>query len=316
MVCVAKDRASCDGGYVPFDCRMYPLFPAVDKSGKFLGWKSDAARGRGKCPLPLGEITQHIERVRPAINVLLRSISCVKFIKGIAPRLYSKNILEVMPVPVKKTKKKVLSATQNPGVTTEIEWSPQKIKLAALKPYGANPRKPTTIGLEHLDRSISKFGLAEPISVQPDMTVIGGHQRLEILKARGIPEAWCFVPNRSLTKDELAELNVRLNRNVAGMWDWEQMSKWFTIKQLADFGFDGAELDLNFEQESGREQAAREMAGASGPTATVSMELLFEKVEYRNAVVHYLRELTRKYKVRLNGEALYREALERGGKKP
>lgn len=66
-----------------------------------------------------------------------------------------------------------------------IKWTSARIKVSDLKDYEGNPRIITEKGIDDLKESISKFGVAEPIIVNKDYTIIGGHARkktLEILK--------------------------------------------------------------------------------------------------------------------------------------
>jgi hypothetical protein len=44
-VCVAKQTATCDGGYKPLDCKSYPYFPVVKDHEITVGLKGE------KCPL-------------------------------------------------------------------------------------------------------------------------------------------------------------------------------------------------------------------------------------------------------------------------
>ena len=53
-----------------------------------------------------------------------------------------------------------------------------------LKPAVYNPRvelKPGDEEYEKIKRSIEKFGYSDPIVVNRDLTVIGGHQRLKVM---------------------------------------------------------------------------------------------------------------------------------------
>ena len=54
------------------------------------------------------------------------------------------------------------------------------IKINKLKPAEYNPRQITTKQYNDLKESIEKFDLVDPIIVNKDMTVIGGHQRLKV----------------------------------------------------------------------------------------------------------------------------------------
>lgn len=189
-----------------------------------------------------------------------------------------------------------------------IEWTPRKIDLADLRPFEENPRVAMDKGLADLDVSIGKFGLAEPIAVQPDLTVIGGHQRLGILKKRGVRSAWCFVPSRPLTRDELVELNIRLNRNIAGEWDWDVVSANFTPEQLSDFGFDKMETDINLGIPSS--VVGTTLSPRDDNSGVVMLELSFEREESRAVVNQMLKELSTKHKCESMGQALYLEVLE------
>ena len=52
------------------------------------------------------------------------------------------------------------------------------------------------------------------------------------------------VPDRELSIDESRELNVRLNKNVAG-WDFDTLANNFELDDLLDWGFEKSDLDLD-----------------------------------------------------------------------
>lgn len=97
----------------------------------------------------------------------------------------------------------------------KITWRFETRKLSEIKPWDRNPRRITEDGLKDLAASIKRFGLPEPIVLNADGTIIGGHARYQILKKSGAAEAFCAIPSRKLTDKELEELNIRLNKNVA-----------------------------------------------------------------------------------------------------
>ena len=69
---------------------------------------------------------------------------------------------------------------------SEMQW--QTLALEELRPATYNPRKKLKPGdkeYEKIKNSIQEFGYVEPIIVNYDMTVIGGHQRLTVLRALG-----------------------------------------------------------------------------------------------------------------------------------
>ena len=72
----------------------------------------------------------------------------------------------------------------------------RKIKIADLVPATYNPRKALKPGdkeYEKIKRSIEEFGYCEPVIVNSDMTIIGGHQRVTVLKDLGYSEIDCIV---------------------------------------------------------------------------------------------------------------------------
>jgi len=140
-----------------------------------------------------------------------------------------------------------------------MEWQLEKRKLAELKPYEHNPRNITDKGKDNLKKSIDKFGLAEPIVINRDNTIIGGHARFFVLQERGDSECECYVPDRELSEEECKELNVRLNKNIAGEWDWDILANEFEIKDLEEWGFDDKDLSINMPDEEIVEDEAPEI---------------------------------------------------------
>lgn len=123
-----------------------------------------------------------------------------------------------------------------------ITWHIERRPIRDLREHPGNPRLLTKKGLADLRKSVNKFGLAEPLVIQPDGKLIGGHARLKTLEAVGAGEADCMVPDRELTTDEVRELNIRLNRNVAGEWDFDKLANEFDIGELKEWGFEEWEL--------------------------------------------------------------------------
>ncbi len=64
----------------------------------------------------------------------------------------------------------------------------RRIKIADLVPASYNPRKtlkPSDKEYEKIKRSIQEFGYCEPVIVNSDITIIGGHQRVTVLQDLG-----------------------------------------------------------------------------------------------------------------------------------
>ena len=127
----------------------------------------------------------------------------------------------------------------------KIIWRTEKRAVNKLKPCEWNPRQATEKETQDLTNSIEKFSLADPLIINIDNTLIGGHFRLKILKDKGIKEVDVRIPNRKLTDDEVRELNIRLNKNT-GSFDFDMLAN-FDETLLKDIGFESVELDHIFQ---------------------------------------------------------------------
>ena len=130
----------------------------------------------------------------------------------------------------------------------KISWINEKRKIEELNPATYNPRKMSPEQEAQLKMSIDRFDLADPIVVNLNNTIIGGHQRIKILKEQGWKEVDVRVPDRLLTEAEEKELNLRLNKNL-GEWDFNLLSN-FGEDMLQDVGFDTKEIDSIFKLET------------------------------------------------------------------
>lgn len=122
----------------------------------------------------------------------------------------------------------------------------ERIKAA---PY--NPRvdlKPGDVAYERLKRSIEEFDLVEPL-VWNRRTghLVGGHQRLSILRSQGVTEVEVSVVDLSPAREKA--LNVALNNpNLAGDWDLAKLNEVIAeLQSLPEIdatltGFDDSEI--------------------------------------------------------------------------
>lgn len=124
---------------------------------------------------------------------------------------------------------------------SKIEWHLEKRFLNELIPHAKNPRIFTDKGLKDLDKSIDKIGMAQPININTDGTILSGHARLLTLKNKGVKEVDVYVPSRELTEKEQEEVLIRMNANNAGEWDFDKLANEWEQLELEDWG-----LDLNF----------------------------------------------------------------------
>lgn len=124
----------------------------------------------------------------------------------------------------------------------------QKIKIDKLIPATYNPRKdlkPGDAEYIKIKNSIENFGYVSPLIINKDMTVIGGHQRLKVLKELGFTELECIIVDLDKTKEKA--LNIALNK-IQGDWDEEKLEALLQELKLDDFdtnltGFDFDEID-------------------------------------------------------------------------
>jgi len=111
----------------------------------------------------------------------------------------------------------------------------ERKKLAELRPAEYNPRRELQPGepeYEKIARSIEQFGYVDPLVVNKDGTVIGGHQRLRVLIDMGAEEADVVVLD--LDKDREKALNIALNK-ITGSWDAVKLTELIGELDLEDY---------------------------------------------------------------------------------
>jgi len=155
-----------------------------------------------------------------------------------------------------------------------IKWHNKPLLIENIREWAKNPRIIGGKRFQDLVNSMDKFGYVDLIVVNLDGELIGGHARLQKLKADGETEVEARVPDRLLDEKEFEELAIRLNKNIAGEWDFDALVKNFDRDMLEDIGFD----DLNFEDDPGKE-----------PPEKIEPEVAFteELFESHNYVILY-----------------------------
>jgi len=96
------------------------------------------------------------------------------------------------------------------------------IPIGNLNPATYNPRRISRQMLKALKAGIKEFSLVEPLVVNKDMTIIGGHQRFKACLEMGFEEIPCIVLDLSKSKEKA--LNLALNK-VTGEWDKKKLEK-------------------------------------------------------------------------------------------
>lgn len=125
------------------------------------------------------------------------------------------------------------------------------LPVGVLKPAAYNPRKKLKPGdkeYEKIKNSIVEFGFADPLVVNADMTIIGGHQRLTVAMELGYTEVPCAVVDIDKTREKA--LNIALNK-ITGAWDDSLLADLLQDIQNSSFdlgktGFDPPEIETLF----------------------------------------------------------------------
>lgn len=118
------------------------------------------------------------------------------------------------------------------------------LRLSAINPAPYNPRKPLKQGdreWDALNNSIDKFGLVEPLIVNKRTNnLVGGHQRYNVLRSKGVTEAECVIVDVDDQQERL--LNIALNK-IEGDWDYEKLDELFQTMNENDIIFSGFSED-------------------------------------------------------------------------
>jgi hypothetical protein len=119
------------------------------------------------------------------------------------------------------------------------------VKVGDLNPADYNPRKIKPEVMARLKKGIEEFGVVEPLVVNQDNTLIGGHMRLRAATELGIDEVPCFRVD--VDKKREKALNLALNK-LSGEWDYDKLTGLLgELEGLGDLdleltGFDDAEV--------------------------------------------------------------------------
>lgn len=125
----------------------------------------------------------------------------------------------------------------------------KKMKITEIKAAAYNPRKKLKAGdpeYEKLKKAIKEFDLVEPLIWNKQTgNLVGGHQRLTVLKDLGYKEVDVSIVDLDLQKEKA--LNIALNK-ISGEWDvpllkdiLQEIDTGFFDVEVT--GFDAAELE-------------------------------------------------------------------------
>jgi DNA modification methylase len=121
----------------------------------------------------------------------------------------------------------------------------EKRKLKDLKHALYNPRKKLKEGdpeYEKIKSSIEAFGYVDPIIINHDNTIVGGHQRATVLQALGYEEVEVVVTE--LDKQSEKALNIALNK-ITGQWDMPALKDMLLDLEASNFDVELTGFDMN-----------------------------------------------------------------------
>lgn len=134
----------------------------------------------------------------------------------------------------------------------------EKVSIEKINAAKYNPRRnlqPGTPEYERIQNSVEHFGLVEPLVWnQRTGNLVGGHQRLKVLREQGATEAECSVVDLPESKERA--LNLALNK-AQGLWDYDALQAALAGIRPVDLeatGFSEDELRLLLEQASDQAQ--------------------------------------------------------------
>lgn len=125
----------------------------------------------------------------------------------------------------------------------------EKRKISELNQAKYNPRielSETDETFKKIEKSIEEFGYVEPIIVNKrNNVIVGGHQRVNVLKKNGYKEIECVIVD--LDEKQEKKLNLALNK-ITGFWDNEKLKELFDELELSEeelfaTGFDRFEIE-------------------------------------------------------------------------
>ncbi len=149
-----------------------------------------------------------------------------------------------------------------------LKWHVETRLLKDLKPHPKNPRRLSKNEAVKLEESLDEFGQAQPIIINLDNTIIGGHQRYNLFKKKKIKEINCSIPERLLTEKEAEKLCIKLNLHY-GEWDENIIANEWDLPELMTYGLTLDDLDL--EESDGAPPPPKE--GEKCPTCGKKMKV-------------------------------------------
>lgn len=128
---------------------------------------------------------------------------------------------------------------------SDITWIDCKVRLGDLKEWPDNPALISEKEAERLMESYDDFNQAHVFLIDPENTLIDGHQRKKVwvrkLGADAVMD--CRMSSRMLTDAERRKMAVYLRSGAVGHYDWDKIASW-DFQEIKDWGFDDLTLKM------------------------------------------------------------------------
>ena len=156
-------------------------------------------------------------------------------------------------MPRKKKNNETVQEITSADLALELKMATVHNHVPIDKPIPAeyNPREELEPGdpdYEKIKASLLEFGFADPIVVNSDWTIIGGHQRIKVAKDLGFTE--CIASMVDVDKTREKALNIALNK-ITGRWKEAKLAD--LLRDIKDsgefennmqaFGYDAEEME-------------------------------------------------------------------------
>ncbi len=156
-----------------------------------------------------------------------------------------------------------------------MKWQLESRRIDEVYPNVKNPRRMDKEQAEALENSIKKFGLCAPIVLNGSGTIIGGHQRVNTMRAMGYEFVDVYVSQSHITQEEEEELSILLNK-ISGEWDSDILANCWDGEDLLRYGFSPKELGLEADEE--RKKPPRKFTLTIQCEDEIQLELIEEQV--------------------------------------
>lgn len=124
-----------------------------------------------------------------------------------------------------------------------MKWKLETRNIKDISEDKNNPRWMSKKQADGLQQSLEKFGICQPIVLNRDGIIIGGHQRFKVLKRLGYETIDVYVSSIQLSEKQKEELSIRLNKNL-GEWDFDVLANSWEMQDLLNWGFGLEEFDF------------------------------------------------------------------------